>query len=184
MGINQITRGQARAGVLIGAVRAAAGSIDSTELAGEVINSATLIDAGVVLSSILGAGAVTDGKRTKSVTAIAVAAAVGTAPSTSGAFLVTTAGATNVVVVGAAFDAPVAGDWFDIYGEIAAASSVISIEFKSTACKWNAAGDEVLKMSGPSTKGATEYHFQARALSSVRWVLINQSTGITSGATT
>lgn len=148
--------------------------VASAQLDSLVINSATL----------LGAGVVTDAKRTKSVTTLTPTGSAVTAPTTSGAFYITCAGATNIVVTGAGIDKPTAGDWLDMYGEISANSSVSSIEFKSTQAKWNAAALEVLKMSGGTTKGATEYHFQARALSTTRWVLVNTSTGLTYAATT
>ena len=184
MGYQRLSRGNVMAGTFIGQVAAAsiqsseilAGEVLSSHLESLVINSATLITSGVV----------TNAKRTKTCAVITPVAAVGVLPATNGTYHITCAGATNVVVTAAStatLDTPTAGDWYNFYVDIAANSSVSTVEVKSISATFDGTND-VMVFSGPSTKGATSYYASIQAVSGTRWLVLNESTGVTLAATT
>jgi len=167
----RLTKGTALVGRVVGQIAGTAGSIGSTELASLVINSSTLIAANAVTSSRLFKSWSTMSNTTKSVTAI-------TLPAAQGGYVITEIGASlgTVITSTAYLDTPTAGDHYTFLYDVAASTK--PLHFKSATATFNSTGAKVV---GLQAKGQ---HFSIEALSTIRWLVTDRSTGLIFAGTT
>ncbi len=170
--IYRVTKGQMLAGKIIGDIAASAGSIGTTELATNAVTTVKIT-----------AKAVTNAKRSYgwgAITNTTASVTVATLPVANGGYLLTNVGSSKGVVVtstGTKLSIPTAGDFYHFVVN-ATPGATRQIDIKSTAATFNAAGNKVIGLGDVGNTCRIE------ALSSVRWVVTENSSGVTFAATT
>lgn len=168
--------------ILAGEIRTThiqAGEIDTSHITAKAVETAQLGSLAVGTTNIA-AAAVTSPKMsfswstmsntTASVTTI-------TLPAAQGGYVITHIGAgSGIVVTSAGLSAPTAGDHYKFLYDVAASSK--PLHFKSATATFDSTGAKVIGIE------AAGQYFGIEALSSVRWVVTEFSTGLIFSSTT
>lgn len=167
--VNTISKGQVKVGKMFGDIVASAGSISSSEIA-----------AGAVLTTHIAAEAVTSPKMSFSWSTMSNTTAGVTAitlPAAQGGYVITHIGAgSGIVVTSAGLSAPTAGDHYKFLYDVVASTK--PLHFKSATATFDSTGAKVIGLE------AAGQYFGIEALSSVRWVVTEFSTGLHYSLTT
>lgn len=147
-----------------------AGEIE-TALLGSLAVGTTDIAADAVTSIKLSMGWSTLSNTTKSVSAI-------TLPAANRGYVITEVGASlgTVITSTAGLDSPTAGDHYSFLVDTVASTK--PIHFKSATATFNAGGDKVIGLE------AAGQYFSIEALSTIRWIVTERSSGLNFSAAT